>query len=438
MTELGLHPPEALSRIAETLESRGYEAWAVGGAVRDQLLGHQRADWDLATDARPDDVRRVFRRTVPIGVEHGTVGVLGEDEILYEVTTFRRDVETDGRHAVVEFSDSIDEDLSRRDFTINAVAWRPATGEVRDPFGGIEDLERGVLRAVGEPGDRFREDFLRVLRGLRFAGRYGLEMEPRTRSALEEAVPGLEGLSAERVREELLKVLADERASNALRLYAETGAFEPWLAELAAAAAAPRWELDLAAVDALPPVRRALRLARLLMPIAEDREARASRARDLLRRLKFSNARTERVSHLLRHYPPVVSPLDSAAEIRLWLVEVDPGAVRDLFRLAFADVRASGAEERGRLLVAAWRRVHEELLASPPLRVSDLALDGHDLIEMGVAQGPMVGLVLDELHSLVLEEPELNRPGPLRERARELIEMGRLAGPARTADGPDR
>ncbi len=166
------HPPDGFLAIAERLEAGGFEAWGVGGAIRDAHMGVDRADWDIATDARPAQVRGLFPRTVPLGIEHGTVGVIAGDGTMYEVTTFRRDVETDGRHAVVEFAESIDEDLSRRDFTINAVAWRPATGELRDPFRGLADLDRGVLRAVGDPEQRFAEDYLRVLRGLRFAGRY--------------------------------------------------------------------------------------------------------------------------------------------------------------------------------------------------------------------------------------------------------------------------
>ena len=153
-----LHPPEGLVWVADRLESAGFEAWAVGGAIRDAWSGEERADWDIATSALPEQVLGLFPRTVSLGLEHGTVGVNAPDGTMYEVTTFRRDVETDGRHAVVEFADSIEEDLSRRDFTINALAWRPATGEFRDPHSGAVDLDRRVLRAVGDPVERFAED----------------------------------------------------------------------------------------------------------------------------------------------------------------------------------------------------------------------------------------------------------------------------------------
>jgi tRNA nucleotidyltransferase (CCA-adding enzyme) len=153
-----LHPPAAVLDIARRLDDAGRQAWAVGGAVRDALLGQSGVDWDIATDARPDEVRRIFRRTVPIGIEHGTVGVLANDDVMYEVTTFRRDVETFGRHATVRFADSIEEDLSRRDFTINAIAWAPLTDELFDPFDGRADLGSGILRTVGNAGERFAED----------------------------------------------------------------------------------------------------------------------------------------------------------------------------------------------------------------------------------------------------------------------------------------
>jgi tRNA nucleotidyltransferase (CCA-adding enzyme) len=433
-----LHPPPAFLEIARTLESRGYEAWAVGGAVRDEILGRDlpgqdamepvRADWDLATNARPDQVRAAFRRTIPIGIEHGTVGVLGGDGTMYEVTTFRLDVETDGRHAVVEFADQIDDDLARRDFTINALAWRPETDELRDPFGGIDDLERRVLRAVGEPAERFAEDYLRVLRGLRFAGGLGLEIESRTRAALDDAAAHLERLSAERVREELMKVMADASPSASLSLYAEAGALQPWYAELAPAASDPGWEITLAGVDAISAARPLLRVARWLIAIADDGESRAALGREMMERLRFSNAGTRQVVHLLRHYPPILSPVDSAAEIRQWLADTGADTVRDLYRLAFAETRAAGAAERGRYLVATWRRVHDELLERPPLRLSDLAIGGDELLDLGVARGPAVGILLDELHAEVLEDPDLNEREALLARARELIDLGHLAG----------
>ena len=420
-------PPEAVREIAEALEARGFQAWAVGGAVRDERLGNHRADWDLATDARPEDVRRVFGRTVPIGIEHGTVGVLASDGEMYEVTTFRRDVETDGRHAVVEFADRIEDDLGRRDFTINALAWRPATGDLVDPYAGREDMDASLLRAVGEPADRFAEDRLRVLRGLRFAGRFGLRIDPPTDAAMRAAVGATGDLSAERVREELLKVLGDEAPSAALRMYADYGVVPIWYAELHEAIGDPRFELELASVDALPVRRPLLRLARLLAAAGTGEDGCAA-AIAMLERLRFSRNDMRRVAHLVEHLGTPVSPTDSDAEIRGWLAEVGAANARDLFRLRFAAARARGADEQIRFTCAAWRRVHDALLEAPPLRLADLAVSGEDLLALGVPQGPAVGVLLDELHALVLENPEINEPATLLERARELIELGSLGG----------
>lgn len=432
------HAPEGFLWVSRKLEEAGFEAWGVGGAIRDAILGRDRADWDLATSATPDRVRSLFRRTVPLGVEHGTVGVIAPDGEMYEVTTFRRDVETDGRHAVVAFADSVDEDLARRDFTINALAWRPASGELRDPFGGRTDLETRVLRAVGDPAARFSEDYLRVLRGLRFAGRLALAVEPETRAALERAVPGLPRLSAERVREELWKTLSGPGAGETLQLYVQTGALAPWIPELAEAAGRdPRWQETVAAVDAIGAHRPLLRLVRLLLALPRDEgdgtggeagAAAAATVERILRRLKFSNAETRRAVSLWERYLPLVHPADSSARIREWLSEVGPESARDLFRLHFAAARARGAEESKRLLASAWRRVHDELLAGAPIALSDLAVDGDDLLALGLPRGPLIGLMLEELHAQVLEDPARNERETLLAEARELIELGALDG----------
>lgn len=428
-----LHPPEGLLAIADRLEAAGFEAWAVGGAIRDAWHGTDRADWDLATDALPAQVRELFRRTVPLGLEHGTVGVNSPDGNLYEVTTFRRDVETDGRHAVVEFADTIEEDLARRDFTINALAWRPATREFRDPHSGADDLERRILRAVGDPAERFAEDYLRVLRGLRFAGRYSLDIDPDTGRALEAAVPGLQRLSAERVREELMKSLGGDGAGEILRLYASVGALDPWLPELASVARAdPRWESTLSAVDEIPAARSFLRLVRLLLALPRGEETAGEPVTEIMERLKFSRSEIRRAATLWRRYLPLLSPVDSSASIREWLSEVGRENARDLFRLHFALARASGAVESERALLHTWRRVHGEMASGAPIELSDLAVDGNDLIQLGLPRGPLVGLMLEELHAQVLEDPARNERQTLLEEARELIELGALDG---LADG---
>ncbi|MEA3246302.1 MAG: CCA tRNA nucleotidyltransferase, partial [Gemmatimonadota bacterium] len=191
-----LNPPREVVKLAEKLRRAGHEAWCVGGAVRDALLGHEHLDWDIATSAPPQEVQQIFRRTIPVGVEFGTVGVLDGHGVMHEVTTFRKDVKTDGRHAVVEFGVSLDDDLARRDFTINAMAYDPGTGELRDPYGGQTDLKRGIVRAVGNAADRMREDRLRALRAIRFAARFAFHIEPATWTAIRDSAPFLDRLSA--------------------------------------------------------------------------------------------------------------------------------------------------------------------------------------------------------------------------------------------------
>jgi tRNA nucleotidyltransferase (CCA-adding enzyme) len=442
-----LHPPGAVRWIARKLEEAGFSTWAVGGAVRDALAGLPPGDWDLTTAARPKDVQRVFRRTVPVGVEHGTVGVLARDGRMYEVTTFRRDVETFGRHAVVAFADTLEDDLERRDFTINAVAWHPLTHEVRDPHGGRTDLESGVLRTVGEPAERFAEDRLRVLRALRFAGRFGLRVEPRTWQALQEATPELHHLSAERIREELNKLLTElPRPSVTLRLYAESGALGELYPELQACReVADRygetiWEHTLRVVDAVPRHRKALRLVALLHDTGKPPTRRerpggvgfpdhagvgAALARQVLRRLKAANAEIDHTVHLISHHTAFPAPEAPDAELRHWLRLVGREHVRDLFRFRFADARARGEAGARKLTEALtlYRRARGILRQHPPLQVSELAIGGAELRELGLRPGPRYGEILNALLERVIADPALNT----RERLLEVVrgELGK-------------
>src|SRR5690242_1605196 len=225
--------PGEVLRIARTLETAGFETWCVGGAIRDNLLGLENHDFDLTTAAPPGEVRRLFKRTVPVGVEHGTVAVLDREQRAHEVTTFRKDIQTDGRHAVVEFGVSIMDDLARRDFTINAIAYHPIRHEWRDPFQGEQDLAKKLIRSVGDPNWRFQEDYLRILRALRFSARFEFRIHPRTLEAAQANIQGLAQLSAERVRDEWFKGIATAgRVSKLLTLWMEVGAARIWLPEI--------------------------------------------------------------------------------------------------------------------------------------------------------------------------------------------------------------
>ncbi|MEJ2203686.1 MAG: CCA tRNA nucleotidyltransferase [Gemmatimonadota bacterium] len=420
MTEVQPSPPPAVRWITRRLVEAGYDTWAVGGAVRDVLLGLPAGDWDLTTRARPKEVRKLFPRTVPIGVEHGTVGILADDGTMFEITTFRRDVHTDGRRAVVAFADEIEEDLGRRDFTINAIAWHPLRQEWLDPFGGRADLEARTLRAVGEPERRFAEDHLRVLRALRFAGRFGLSIERRTWRALREAVPHVSTLSAERVREELVKVLdADPTPSVALDLYARSGALAVLYPEIASQATGDgdRWSRRLNAVDWLPRGRPFLRLASLLRPL----DSRG--AAQILLRLRLSNAQIDETARLASasRLPPARA---SAAEMRRWLSAVGAQRLSAVARLELAEARGNGDPGAAESVAASWRAARRLLSEGPPLSVSDLAVDGGNLIRMGLKPGPTFGRLLESLLSWVLEDPSRNQVSLLEERAKEILRQG--------------
>ena len=443
-----LRAPEDVVRIARRLEEAGFSTWAVGGAVRDALGGHAGpGDWDLTTAARPRDVQRLFKRTVPVGLRYGTVGVLGKDGTLYEVTTFRRDVETFGRQAKVSFSDTVEEDLQRRDFTINAVAWSPLTREVRDPHGGMADLAARVLRTVGDPRERFREDRLRVLRALRFAGRFGMTIDPETWEAARETAPHLPELSAERVREELMKVLKEvPRPSASLRLYESSGALASLYPELGACVGVPDggedvWAHLLRTVDDVPRGATFLRLAALLHDVGkpatrtviDGREefpdhaaAGAARAHALVARLKFSNAERDRAVHLVAQHedlPPSDAP---APEVRRWLRRVGAAHWRDLLRLEESNARGRPSPDEARLKEAGalHRRAVALLNAGAPLEIGDLAIGGNELRAMGVPPGPLMGEILRDLLEMATEDPSINTAERLTEIVRGRIEVG--------------
>lgn len=399
-------PPSAVLWIARTLERAGFDTWTVGGSVRDVLLGHPAGDWDLTTRARPEEVRRLFKRTVPLGVEHGTVGVLAGDGTMFEVTTFRKDIETDGRHAVVAFADRVEDDLARRDFTVNAIAWHPLREELLDPHGGVADLEAGLLRTVGAPAERFAEDYLRVLRALRFAGRFGLRIDDATWSALCEVTPRLGRLSAERVRDELLKVLAaDPVPSVSLGLYRSSGALGVVYPELAGLEAGS-WSETLAVLDHLPPGRPLLRLAALLAPLDADQAAQ------LLIRIRLSNAQADETARWANAPElPAADAGDAAA--RRWLSRVGPQRLAPIARLALA--RARVRHDAPGAVVASWRALRRVRAARPPLTVKDLALDGRDLIRLGLKPGPGFRTILEGLLEWVLEDPRRNGPESLQD-----------------------
>lgn len=421
-----LAPPAAIKEICSKLERAGHEAWCVGGAVRDALLGIPTLDWDIATSAHPEQVQKLFRRTIPVGIQFGTVGVLDRDGVLHEVTTFRHDVETDGRHAVVKYGASLDEDLARRDFTINAIAVHAERLEVRDPFKGREDLERGILRCVGVASERMREDRLRALRALRFAGRFGFTIEPATWDAIKESAPHLGRLSMERVKQELEKVMEQiARPAETLERYREAGVFATLIPSLADAPRARFAAIDHLARPGLAgrPDRRALRLAALFV------EPGIAPARDLertLKSLKYSNVEVRAAVVLAEAgaiplATPSGLPADAAASapddatLRRFVARIGRLTLASAARLRWARAAAelgAGATREERLAarlagIRLYRRA-VRIAWRDPLTIGDLALDGDDLRAAGVAPGRAIGETLQRLLDVVLDDPARN------------------------------
>ena len=389
--------PAEVLRIATKLEEAGFETWCVGGAIRDSLLGLAHHDFDLTTAAHPEKVRELFRRTVPIGIEHGTVAVLDGKGNPHEVTTFRKDIKTDGRHAVVEFGASLMDDLARRDFTINAIAYHPLRHEWRDPFDGRADLDAKVIRAVGDPNWRFQEDYLRILRALRFSARFEFRIHPRTLEAAKANAQGLAQLSAERVRDEWWKGIATaKRVSKLVALWRDIGAARIWLPELAKEGLGIG---DGGKVDKIP--RDPVLVSSLL----------ASDPPSLLTRLKCSNrdiARARAIKEWRDKYPdPRHLP-----DVRRWLSRTGEHA-DDLLALVPGISQSPIPHPLSRLrdVVQSVRDAHD------PLSLSDLAVNGDDLIAAGVRPGPEVGETLARLLDEVLEDPGRNTREHLLSRA---------------------
>ncbi|OLE60762.1 MAG: hypothetical protein AUG10_04210 [Gemmatimonadetes bacterium 13_1_20CM_2_70_10] len=386
-------PPEVL-KIATRLEEAGYETWCVGGAIRDNLLKLENHDFDLTTAAPPKEIQRLFKRTVPVGIEHGTVAVLDAKNRPHEVTTFRKDIKTDGRHAVVEFGVSLMDDLARRDFTVNAIAYHPLRHEWRDPFEGAQDLERKLIRSVGDANWRFQEDYLRILRALRFSARFEFRIHSRTHEAAKANAQGLAQLSAERVRDEWWKGIATaHKVSKLVTLWVEVGAARIWLPEIR------EWgggSGKARLVDRLP--RDPVLITAAL----------ASDPASLLTRLKCSNKDIERGRAIGQWRDKYPDPKHLPA-VRRWLSEAGEH-VDDVLALF-----AAGPTPHSPLpkVVAAIRA------AKDPLTLADLAVKGDDLIAAGVRAGPDVGEMLHLLLAEVLEDPARNTREYLLQRVQE-------------------
>jgi len=424
--------PDAVRAVMDRLWSRGHAAYVVGGSVRDALLGRSAQDWDLATDARPDRLLAVFPSAVYEN-QFGTVAVR-EGDAIHEVTTFRTDHDyADFRRPHrVEFGDDIRLDLARRDFTINAIAWgHEADADASalvDPFDGVADIERRLLRAVDEPGARFGEDALRMVRAVRLAAVLDFSIEPATLAAIRDNAGLAAHVSGERVSAELEKLLAAARPSTGFRLMAETGLLGVLLPELAAQRGVPQNKVEgedlfdhtLRSVDDAPADRPVVRLAALLHdlgktatlddgPFRGHEVVGAEMAQGLLDRLHTPRAAAERVVNLVRQHMFNYDETWGDAGVRRFIQRVGADAVDDLFELRRADNAGSGVPPDAHGLDELRDRVQAELAASVVLDRSRLAVRGDDLMaELAIPAGPRLGRILDELLERVVAEPRLN------------------------------
>ena len=442
--------PRDVLDLCEHLRSKGKRAWIVGGCVRDVLSGRQANDWDVATDARPEELLRIFPRAIPTGIEHGTVTVVKSGRH-YEVTTLRGDgTYSDGRRPdSVQFVDDITADLARRDFTVNAIAVDPLDGKVIDPFDGQGDLARGVLKAVGDPIRRFSEDGLRVLRAARFVATLELALDPDTENAIHPTLGTFRKVAAERVRDEWVKAMKARRPSLAFDVMRRTGILEVTCPELLEGVGMDQnkwhaydvWRHGMECMDACvaDPV---LRVAALLHDVGKPRtrawsdktsdwtfydhdRVGAEIAEPIAARLRFSNDDRERIVALVRYHLFHYKQGEwTDATVRKWIRRVGPERVEDLYRLNDADVRAKGRDFDADLeaLAALEAHVTRVLAEGAALSTRDLRINGHDLIkELGVKPGRVIGEMLDALLEAVTADPAINERDALLARAREIL-----------------
>jgi tRNA nucleotidyltransferase (CCA-adding enzyme) len=423
--------PAAVNDILQRLWTAGHAAYVVGGGVRDTLLGRVPEDWDVATDALPERLLELFPGS-HYGNRFGTV-TIGD----VEATTYRRDhrYADHRRPESVTFTTSLDEDLARRDFTVNAIAWgRPAGNDAPawvDPTGGLGDLAARTLRAVGQPAERFDEDALRLLRAARLAAQLGFEIEPATLAAMSTTAERARWVSQERVGGEVRRMIAADPPSTGFHILAQTGLLEPLLPELAAQRGVPQakiaghdvWAHSLATLDAaatIAPANRRLQLAALLHDVGKPQTFSDGRfighdtvggelAERLLSRLAFPRREVDDVARLVRLHMFNYEPSWTNAAIRRFIRRAGLRLVGELIDLRRADNIGSGQAPDADGSDELRRRVAEQLAAGVPLGLADLAVNGDDLtVELGLPPGPLIGRLLDRLLESVVADPERN------------------------------
>ena len=440
--------PLDVKDLCARLREHGKKAYVVGGCVRDMIRGAVAQDWDVTTDAKPDELMKIFPRAIPTGIAHGTVTVVRNKQH-YEVTTFRGETGyTDGRHPdAVLFTTDIGRDLARRDFTVNAIALDPVDGTVIDPFDGRKDLAQKIIRAVGVPQERFDEDGLRVLRAARFVAQLEFSLDEETARAIPRSIATFKKVSMERVRDEWTKTMKAATPSRAFEVMREGGILAVVCPELLLGVGMTQnkwhafdvWGHAMACMDACvgDPV---LRIAALLHDVGkpatrafsektsdytfyEHERVGAEIVGPICVRLRFSNDESARIADLVRHHLFHYSDWSDAA-VRRWIRRVGPSRVADLYRLNEADVRGKGKDPTEGLATLAALTAHVErvLLAGAALRTRDLEVNGRDLMtELLVKPGPIIGELLEALLEIVVNDPTQNQRDTLLATAKEIL-----------------
>ncbi len=440
--------PRPLVEVHARIVQAGYQCYVVGGAVRNIVLQKDPTDWDLATDATPADLIPLFRAVIPTGIKHGTVTILYKG-YKFETTTFRIEGPySDFRHPDhVHYTKELLEDLKRRDFTINAMAIDPMERILIDPYGGKEDVKKRLIRALGDPLERFQEDPLRILRAVRFHAQLAFTIEEKTKEAMKALAHTLRTVSSERIRDEMEKIMASERPSIGFNLMAETGILSILFPELLAcrgvdqkgAHAYDVFTHSILCCDAAPRENPAVRWACLLhdsgKPVVKSVSAEgettfhrheqisAQLAGTILRRLRFPVAFEKRVVHLVLHHMFHYEDSWTDAAVRRFVRKVGKENLEDLFTLREADGWAtSGIRPDPRPLTQFRERIARVLAQSAPLSLKDLAVNGDDLASVGIPKGPAMGTVLDFLLESVLEDPSMNKRDRLLELAKNFYQ----------------
>jgi putative nucleotidyltransferase with HDIG domain len=447
MGNVVIHP--VLKEIAATFNRAGRQVFLVGGAVRDLFLGKEAQDWDVATDARPEEVASLFRQVIPTGIKHGTVTIRYKGYSI-EATTFRAEsAYSDGRRPDhVEYASTIEEDLSRRDLTMNAIALSLPGGERVDPFKGLEDIKARRLQCVGNPEERFREDGLRPLRAVRFASQLGFRIDEATLAAIPAALATTARVSPERIRDEIDKIAASPRPSIALNLMETSGLLGLILPELAACRGVEqkgfhRFDVldhsllacDYAArLEASQPVRLAALFHDIGKPATRaldesgvwtfyrHEKVSSALARNIGLRLRYPNALIDRMAHLIEEHMFHYEETWTDAAVRRLIIRIGEANLEDMYALRRADAYATAGAETPGLLAPLVSRIDRVLAQGRALSLRDMAVSGTELMGIGEAPGKGRGIILNALLETVLDDPELNTREKLLEIAGKLNE----------------